>query len=130
MIGAEMNGWRIGTIAAVLDGDDLAAAALFHNYQPRHGTIEISAAGRGRWVSRGLIADLAQYAFGEMKAQAVVARIADKGPARALAALGFKRYDIPRLRGRDAGEAVMVLADDDFTFCKGVGYGRKCTSAN
>lgn len=90
-------------------------AAIFQNYDPQYGTIEISGAGIGpRWLSRSVIKDMFDYPFRQLECQAVIMRCAtdDTRLARILGAYGFKRYDIPRLRGRDCGEAIYVLADD------------------
>ena len=47
-IGAEVAGWQTGTIMAIAKGDRIVAAVLFHNWQPRHGVIEVSAASDDR----------------------------------------------------------------------------------
>ena len=115
-IGAEVAGWQTGTIMAVAKGDRIVAAVLFHNWQPRHGVIEVSAASDDRgWRSRAVLFDLFDYAFNQMVAQAVVARMdAGRPLIRIFEAYGFRRYDIPRLRGRDAAETVMILGDEDW----------------
>lgn len=92
-------------------------AAVFQNYNAKHGTIEISAAAISpRWLSRGILREMFGYAFDQLKCQAVVLLCDpdDKVMGRIAPAYGFKRYDIPRLRGRDKAEAVFVLADDDW----------------
>lgn len=116
-IGAEVAGWQTGTIMAVAKGDRIVAAVLFHNWQPRHGVIEVSGASDDRgWLSRAVLFDLFDYAFNQMGAQAVVARMdADRPLGRRFEAYGFRRYDIPRLRGRDKAETVMVLGNDEWT---------------
>lgn len=115
-IGEYPNGWQVGTIMAVAKDDRIVAAVLFHNWQPRNGVIEISGASDdGRWLSRALLFDLFDYAFNQMGAQAVVACMdAGRPLTRIFEAYGFRRYDIPRLRGRDKAETVMVLGDDDW----------------
>lgn len=116
-IGAEVAGWQTGTIMAIAKGDRIVAAVLFHNWQPRHGVIEVSAASDDKgWLSRAVMFDLFDYAFNQMGAQAVVARMdADRPLGRRFEAYGFRRYDIPRLRGRDKAETVMVLGNDEWT---------------
>lgn len=115
-IGGWPDGWQIGTILAIAKGDKIVAAVLFHNWQPQNGVIEISAASDDRgWLSRAVLFDLFDYAFNQMGAQAVVARMdAGRPLIRIFEAYGFRRYDIPRLRGRDAAETVMILGDEDW----------------
>ena len=106
-----------GTALAVADGKTIKAVALFHNWQPQAGVVEISAASDcKRWLSRRVLWAMFDYAFNTLGAQVVVARIDPTRDelSRIFTAYGFKRYDIPRLRGRDKGEAILVLADDDW----------------
>lgn len=104
------------TILASADSAGSAlGAAIYQNYAPEHGLIEMSAAAVSpRWLSRGILREMFSYPFDQLGCQAVVLRCdTDNGRlARIFAAYGFKRYDIPRLRGRDRGEAIYVLADD------------------
>ena len=75
-IGGWPDGWQIGTILAIAKGDKIVAAVLFHNWQPQNGVIEISAASDDRrWLSRAVMQDMFAYAFVQMAAQAVVARM-------------------------------------------------------
>ncbi len=115
-IGFPLAGIEAGTILAVADGDVIVGAVLFHNYSPQFGTIEISAASDSkRWLTRAILREMFGFAFDQLGCQAVVARMdADKPLTRIFTAYGFKRYDIPRLRGRDTVEAVMVLSDCDW----------------
>ena len=112
----ELSGWQIGTILAVADAEKLCAAVLFHNYNPGAGTIEISAASDSkRWLTRPILREIFAFAFLQIGVQAVVARMAaGRDLARIFTAYGFKKYDIPRLRGRDKAESIMVLSDDDW----------------
>lgn len=106
-----------GTIFGITKGETVTAVALFHNWQPDAGVIEISAASDDkRWLTRPVLAGLFGYAFNELGAQAVVARIdPDRASlARIFTAYGFSRFDLPRMRGRDKGEAVLILGDDDW----------------
>ena len=106
----------LGTVAATTVGGKVAAV-LFHNWDKGTGVIEISAASDSkRWLSRAVLAELFGYAFGQLGCQAVCARIDpdNKSLARIFTAYGFKRYDVPRLRGRDKGETILILGDDDW----------------
>ena len=90
-------------------------AAIFQNHNPDYATIEISAAAASpRWLTRLVLREMFEYPFNQLGCQAVVMRCDpnDKRLSRIFGAFGFARYDIPRLRGRDIGEAIYVLADD------------------
>ena len=104
------------TVLVAIDrlGNSLGAA-MFQNYNPDYGTVEISAAAVSpRWLSRSVLREMFEYPFLQLDCQAVVLRCGtnDKSLGRIFTAYGFKRYDIPRLRGRDKAEAVYILADD------------------
>lgn len=106
-----------GTICAVSDGPAIVAAAIFHNYDPDSGVVEISAASdSARWLSRPVLFDLFNYAFNQMQCQAVVARVdpGDKRLARIFPAYGFQTFFIPRLRGRNKGETIFLLTEEDW----------------
>jgi RimJ/RimL family protein N-acetyltransferase len=110
-----------GTVMAVIQGDELAAACLFHNYQPDCGVMELSAASRGGYgLTRFALRELFGYVFDQMKCQAAVMRVDARNERMCQIAsrIGFARHDIPRLRGRDVAEAVFVLGDDEWRRCK------------
>lgn len=112
-VGGPVAGGEIGTICAFAGQGRILSAVLFHNWQPQYGVIEISGAGSGPWLSRDSIADLFGFAFEQMGAQAVVARMDEENPATVgMLRFGFTRHDIPRLRGRDKAETLFVLTDD------------------
>ena len=106
-----------GTICAVADAGAIIAAVIFNNFDPSGGTIELSAAADDpRWMTRPVLFDLFNYAFGQMQCQAVVTRVDpdDRRLGRIFPAYGFTRYDIPRLRGRNKGEAIFLLTEEDW----------------
>ncbi len=106
-----------GTALAVLRDNRLTGAALFNNYDKDAGTIEITAASDdARWLTRPVLLDMFSFPFRQLGCQAVILRCdpSDTRLGRILGAYGFKRYDIPRLRGRNKGEAVFILGDDDW----------------
>ena len=103
------------TALAIADGATPIAGVVFTNYDDETQTLEISAASQSkRWLSRPILFEIYSYCFDQMGCQAVIQRNdpADKPLARMLTAYGFNRYDIPRLRGRNKGEAIFVLTDD------------------
>jgi len=105
----------LGTALALERDGKPIAGVIFTNYDTDRGTIEITAASDcKRWLSRSVLFEMYSYCFDEMGCQAVVQRNDPDNTslARILTAYGFERYDIPRLRGRDKGEAIFVLTDD------------------
>lgn len=103
------------TMAVINGAGEMVAGLVFHNYAKDAGVIEVSAAAiTPKWATRGILSAAMGYAYGQLGCQAVVGRTApDNAPTRRLwAALGAQEYEIPRLRGRDTPEIVMVVTDD------------------
>lgn len=99
----------------VMNGDELAAGMIYHNYDPAAAVVEISGAAWFKgWMTRGVLRAMYSYPFNDCGCQAVVQRVPDEDKAqhRMLKAYGFERYRIPRLRGRDKAENVYILTDD------------------
>lgn len=106
-----------GTVMAVAEGKQIIGACLFHNWQPDEGVIELTSASVSpRWLNRRVLRAMFGYAFDTLKCQAAVMRVdpANVRMCRIATAFGFKRYDIPRLRGRDKAEALFILGDDEW----------------
>lgn len=106
-----------GTVMAVADGDQIIGACLFHNWDKDNGVIELTSASVSpRWLSRAILRDMFGYAFDQLRCQAAVMRVDPENlrMCRIATAFGFKRYDIPRLRGRDKAEALFILGDDEW----------------
>ena len=99
---------------AVLDkGGVLVAGVIFHNWSPENGVIEVSAAATTpKWATRAVLNAALGYIFSFC--QMTVARIAeDNLQARRLwKGLGAQEFILPRLRGRTASEAILLLTDD------------------
>lgn len=106
-----------GTVMAVEEGGQIIGACLFHNWQPDEGVIELTSASVSpRWLSRPVLRAIFGYAFDSLGCQAAVMRVDPDNTrmCRIASAFGFKRYDIPRLRGRDKAEALFILGDDEW----------------
>lgn len=102
---------------AVIENEAVIAGAIWHNYEPDSGVIEISAAATTkRWLTRTTLGVLFGIPFKEWGCQAVVMRVSDHDEAlhRMLKAYGFERYRVPRLRGRDEAENVFVLTEENW----------------
>lgn len=103
------------TSAIITSGDDLAAVLIFHNWHPEAGVIEVSAvADNAQWAQRGILKRAFGYIYGQLQCQVAVARcdVANKRVRRLWKAFGASEHIIPRLRGRDADEAILTLTDD------------------
>ena len=106
-----------GTVMGIVADSKIIGACLFHNWQPDTGVIELSSASTSpRWLSRRTLREMFGFAFDRLGAQAAVMRVDPENTkmCRIASAFGFKRYDIPRLRGRNKAEAIFVLGDDDW----------------
>ena len=100
---------------AVVEKGDLIAGVIYHNYEPDAGIVELSGAGTTRrWLTKETLRVMFQIPFTDWGCQAVVMRVADDNEYlhSILGRVGFERYRIPRLRGRDEAENVFVLTEE------------------
>ena len=107
--------WGPNWALEVYDGKKLAGGAIFHDYQPSHGTIELSILSENpRWMSRQVLTELGQYAFKVAGVQAVIMRMSEHNErAKSIARrCGFTCNRLPRVRGRNEDEIFAVLTDD------------------
>lgn len=99
---------------AVLDRDGkLAAGLVFHNWSPENQVMEVTGASvTPKWATREVLSVACGYVFAHC--QLAVARTAvENAPVRRLwKAMGAEEYILPRLRGRAASEAILLLTDD------------------
>lgn len=105
------------TTLGVIDGDDLIAVVVFHNFSRRFGRIELTTASTTpRWLARRVLREMFAYPFDQLGCQVVALRVSERNTnmLRIAGRFGFKGYLIPRLRGRDEGEVVLTLTDDDW----------------
>ena len=106
-----------GTVMAITESNQVIGACLFHNWQPDEGVVELTSASvSARWLTRPVLNRMFEYAFKGLRCQLVVMRVDPENErmCRIATAFGFKRYDIPRLRGRDKAEAIFTLGDDEW----------------
>lgn len=116
------RGFRDHSCMGVFESGRPIAVMVFHDWQPERGVIEISGAATDkRWLNRKTLWEMFSYPFNEVGAQIVVMRVSERnvmwngrGLPRILKAYGFNSFEIPRLRGRDEGEIVFTLTDDDW----------------
>lgn len=90
----------------------IVAGVVFHNWEPDHGVIELSAVATHRgWMTREVMRVAMAYVFDGLGCQAAIARVAERNePARHIwRALGSEEHIIPRLYGRDEAGCIYVL---------------------
>jgi RimJ/RimL family protein N-acetyltransferase len=105
----------VGRAMAVIDGADVVASVFYTNYDPDCGIIEMSGASdNSRWLTRPVLKEMFEFPFLKLKCQAVVMNVDLKNErlSSILERFGFKRYEVPRLRGRDSTGLICVLSDD------------------
>lgn len=100
-----------------------AGAVVYHDYNPRAGVIEMSAAADDkRWLSRDVLREMFDYPFKGLRVQMVVTRVSadarQKHLHRIFWAYGFKSQCIPRLFGRFEDGLLFRLTDDDWEASK------------
>lgn len=106
--------WPHFTTMAVFD-DRLVAVVAYHDWNPRAGTICMSAASDSkRWLTREVLYRMHQYPFDQIGCQTVALQVSERNAVmlRIAKAYGYEQYRVPRLRGRDEAEIINVLHDD------------------
>jgi len=103
----------------VLDGDGrIVAGAVYHNWEPEFGLIEMSVAalpGSG-WYTRETMARMYQYPFLDIGCQMIVLRLkaSDIGLQRMLAVTGYTLTRIARFFGRGEDGVIATLTYEDW----------------
>lgn len=112
------RGWRDECVTMrVYHGDELRAVVVFHDYRPETGAIEISGAAASRkWLTRGVLAAVHDYAFNDAECRIAVMRVSERSShiRRGAKAFGYTETVIPRLRGRDEAECILTLTDEEW----------------
>lgn len=101
----------------VLDGDQLIAGAVYHNWYPENGVIELSSASKSkRWLTKPVIRSMFGLPFDALGCQLVVLRVSDQNHNMVNIArkFGFSEVHLPRMRGREEGEFVFSYTDDQW----------------
>lgn len=97
------------------DQTGIVAGFVWHDFNPDHGTIEVSGYSTRRdWCSKPILRELFGYPFDQLGLRLVCARhAADNRPVRRIwKALGATEVILPQLRGDHADEAVALLHRD------------------
>lgn len=106
----------------VIDRDNnLVGCAAIHDWNPDCGTCEVSAAAdTPRWINRSVLNFFFGHIFGTMNLQMCYGKSSSDNPRarRIWQLLGAAEIIIPRGRGRDVDEHVMLLTDDRWKLFK------------
>lgn len=100
----------------LIDGE-LVAGVIFQNWNPRSGTIEISAGATDpRWMARKSLQRIFGYVFDDAGCQLCVLQVSERNDRmRSIARrLGFDEIIVPRLFGRDTGGAIYTLTSEQW----------------
>ena len=95
----------------------LIAGTVYHNYHPKEGVIELTSASTSkRWLTRQVINAMFALPFDCLGCQLTVLRVSERntGMCKIARKFGFTETYIPRLRGRDEGEYIFCLTDDQW----------------
>ena len=110
-------GFNIKT-TGVVDGGDLVAGIVYHEWNPDAGTIQISAAALPGepWLSRETLRRMFEYPFLECKCQMVVQLIPadDERQQYMMARFGYSLIPMPRMLGRNRDGVVATLTFEDW----------------
>ncbi len=101
----------------VFEDQKIVAGVAFHDFQPKAGVIEISAASENkRWLTRNVLKNIFGYVFNDARCQMCVARIDPDNTSllRIFKAYGFNDIRIPRLLGRDKDQIILTLTQEDW----------------
>jgi RimJ/RimL family protein N-acetyltransferase len=106
----------MNAVGVFRDGQ-IIGGTVFHNYYAKEGVIEMSSAATDpRWFSRRMLRAIFTYVFDFLECQMVIMRISEFNHHMLNIAdrLGFDRYTIPRLRGKNEAEIICTLTDDQW----------------
>lgn len=83
--------------------------AAFHDYQPKRGTIELSAVGKPGWLTRGVVRELGKYAYGFCRV--IILRTGNETAVDVAKRLGFEVVRVPNGLG-DRDEWICTLTKE------------------
>lgn len=105
------------TTLGLFENNQPFAVVLFNNWHPKEGVVEMHGASDSkRWLTRRSIKEMFGYVFNQLGCQMALMRVSERNKVlhRILHAYGFESHFISRLRGRDEGEFIFTLTDDDW----------------
>lgn len=102
---------------AVLDGERIIGATLYHGWEPKTGVVELSGGGIDkRWLTRPALRAIFFVPFRMLGCQMIVHSVAESNEAMCSIhrRLGYSEYRVPRLRGRDEAGIIFTMTDDQW----------------
>lgn len=107
---------RCKTIGVINERGHLICGAVYHNFDPVAGVIQISGAALADapWLTRETLRRVYDYPFKQLGCQMVVMMVMadDERVLGQLAALGYAFITIPRLYGREQDGVVAMLTQE------------------
>lgn len=106
---------------AVFEGGKLVAGVLYYDFDEAAGIVQMSAySASKRWLTRPVLKAIFELPFGSLGCQMVVLRVSERNTVmlRIARSIGFSEFFVPRLLGRDEGEFVFTLTDDQWRASK------------
>ncbi len=108
------------TMAVAEDGK-LIAGTIYHNWQPDTGVIELTSYSTSKkWLTRKVIHAMMHAPFKRLGCQLIALRVSERNVEMCAISrkFGFSEVFIPRLRGREEGEFIFTLTDDQWAASK------------
>lgn len=119
-------GGEFSAMAVADNNQNIIGGIVYHNYDDKAGSIEISAASlNSQWLSKGVLHGMYQYPFEQLGCQIVYQQNSESNSkvGKILRRLGFNEYKIPRIRGLN--DALMIYTLTKEQWLKGFGNGQK-----
>lgn len=109
------RGWDNCVVLRAFDSQT-RGVVVFHDWQPQNGTICMSAAGNGAWMTRRVIRAAHSYIFDVVCCQLAIMQVSEFNRAMNDIAgrLGYSATYIPRLRGPSEGENIWTMTVEDW----------------
>ena len=105
-----------GTLG-IFNNDRLIAGIIFHEWQPRYGTMEITAAATSpAWLTKRSIREIMAICFDQHQCQQIFSRMAidNERAVQIYKFLGFNSVLLPNMRGSGKHEWLMLLTRDQW----------------
>jgi RimJ/RimL family protein N-acetyltransferase len=100
-----------------MEGGEIVAGVIYHNWNPESGVIEMSAASnRRKWLTKARLSVIFAYPFDQIKCRMVIARHSEFNTRarRIWRSLGCNEYVIPALRSPSEAEVIATLTADQW----------------
>lgn len=105
------------SIGVVDNNENLIFGAVYHDYCPQQGLIEMTCAGiSAKWATKKNIGVMLAHVFNACKCQMLLMRVSirNERTIKLINGLGFDQQIIRRLYGRDEDGILFSLTDDQW----------------